>query len=168
MEDSRIVDMYLNRDEQAVACAQARYGAYCEAIARRILGDRQDAEECVNAAWLAAWNSIPPQKPRDLKGYLAKLVRRISLDACRKRDAVKRGGGERAAALEELGDCLAGGETVKARMENRMLAESICRKRKSVFFCFGTGICTASGKLRKKRAFPKARWRPCCSAHGSS
>ena len=93
MEDSRIVDMYLNRDEQAVACAQARYGAYCEAIARRILGDRQDAEECVNAAWLAAWNSIPPQNPRDLKGYLAKLVRRISLDVCRKRDALKRGGG---------------------------------------------------------------------------
>ena len=125
MEDSRIVNLYLNRDEQAVACAQARYGADCEAIARRILGDRQDAEECVNAAWLAAWNSIPPQEPRNLKGYLAKLVRRISLDVCRKRDALKRGGGERAAALEELGDCLPGGETVEARMENRMLTESI-------------------------------------------
>lgn len=125
MEDSRIVEMYLNRDEQAVACTQARYEAYCGAIARRIIGDQRDAEECVNTAWLAAWNSIPPQKPKDLKGYLAKLVRRISLDACRKRDAVKRGGGERAAVLEELGDCLPGGETVEDRMETKMLAESI-------------------------------------------
>ncbi len=125
MEDSRIVDKYLDRNEQAVACTQTQYGAYCGAVARRIVGDRQDAEECVNAAWLAAWNSIPPQKPKDLKGYLAKLVRRISLDACRKRDAVKRGGGERAAALEELGDCLPGGENVEACLENQMLAECI-------------------------------------------
>ncbi len=125
MEDAEIVALYLNRDERAVSCAQERYGAYCAAIARRIVGDRQDAEECVNAAWLAAWNSIPPHKPQHLKGYLAKLTRRVSLDVCRKRDAGKRGGGEAALALEELRDCLPCGETTESRMEGQLLAESI-------------------------------------------
>ena len=62
MEDREIVALYWDRSEAAVAETQARYGPYCLAIARRILGSGEDAEECVNDVWLAAWNSIPPHR----------------------------------------------------------------------------------------------------------
>ena len=125
MEDRQIIELYFARDEQAVDRTAEQYGGYCAAIARRITGDPRDAEECVNAVWLAAWNSIPPNHPLGLKAYLAKLTRRISLDICRKRDAHKRGGGEVALALEELQNCLPDQETPETQAEGKLLSESI-------------------------------------------
>ena len=145
MEDRQIVEMYFARDEQAVARTAEKYGGYCAAIARRIIGDPRDAEECVNAVWLAAWNSIPPNRPLGLKAYLAKLTRRISLDICRKRDAHKRGGGEVALALEELQDCLPDQETPETQAEGKLLSESI-----QTFVCRLPGL--------ERRAFLLRYW----------
>ena len=125
MEDQRIVGLFEERNEQAVACSAQKYGAYCASIARRIVGNQRDAEECVNAVWLAAWNSIPPHRPQNLKAYLAKLTRRISLDTCRKQTAQKRGQGETALALEELKDCLMDDKTTENQAEGVWLSDSI-------------------------------------------
>ena len=48
MEDKQIVQLYLNRDETAIAHTTQKYGKYCNSIARNILGNNEDAEECVN------------------------------------------------------------------------------------------------------------------------
>lgn len=79
MEDSRIVELFLARDENAIAQTQQKYKPLCLKISYNILGDREESEECVNDALLGAWNSIPPNRPRDLKAYICKIARNISL-----------------------------------------------------------------------------------------
>lgn len=97
----RIVGLFFERSETAVSEAEAKYGRYCKSVAFRIVGDEGDAEECFNDALLAAWNTIPPQKPERLSSYLAKLTRNAALDRYDRRRAAKRGGGECDAILDE-------------------------------------------------------------------
>ena len=80
MEDSRIVELFLSRDERAVEEAAHSHGGLCRALALRVLGDPQEAEECVNDALLAAWDSIPPRRPEKLSAYLARLTRNQALN----------------------------------------------------------------------------------------
>ena len=79
MEDKKIVELYWQRNEEAIPETAAKYGSYCRIIAYNILADDEDAEECVNDTWLGAWNSMPMNRPSRLAPYLAKLTRWISL-----------------------------------------------------------------------------------------
>ena len=91
MNDAEIVELYLARDEEALKQTAEKYGARLQALALSILEDMPAAEECVNDAYLTAWNSIPPHTPRDyLFAYLARITRHISLDRCRMRGREKR------------------------------------------------------------------------------
>ena len=74
-------------------------------IARSILNDHQDAEECVNDAYLGAWNSIPPQSPDPLRSYICRIVRNRSLKKLRTNSAIKRGS-QFEVSLSELEDCI--------------------------------------------------------------
>ena len=106
MEDSEIIGLYWQRSEEAISATEAKYGGYCAAIATRILCDAEDAKECVNDTWLAAWNAIPPQKPERLSAYLGRLTRNLSLNRAKAASAEKRGGGQRELALAELEECV--------------------------------------------------------------
>lgn len=106
MEDEAIVALYFQRAEQAIAESDAKYSAYCGHIAYGLLRDRQDTQECVSDTWLAAWNAIPPHRPAVLRTFFGKLTRRLALQRLRSQGRLKRGGGEAALALEELGDCI--------------------------------------------------------------
>ena len=68
MEDEKILQLYLDRNELAIHESAEKYGAYCRAVAMNILGDPDDAEECVNDTWFKAWNAIPPARPADISG----------------------------------------------------------------------------------------------------
>ena len=127
MEDSTIVALYWNRKEEALQLTQEAYGGYCMQIALRILGDAEDARECVNDTYTAAWNSIPPNSPENLKTYLGKLTRRICLKRWRCRDAQKRGSGEMDLSLEELGECIPAGVSLEEQLMGRELSESLNR-----------------------------------------
>ena len=117
MEDSRIIEMYWQRDEQALTLTRRKYGAYCHAIALQILHNREDAAECENDTYLRAWNAMPPDRPHGLRAYLGAITRRLSLDRWRERKSQKRGGGEVALSLEELGECVSHPDTVPAAVE---------------------------------------------------
>lgn len=104
MEDSRIIELYESRDQQAISQSDIKYGGYCYSVGYNILGVREDTEECVNETWLRAWNSIPPQKPRMLSAFFGRITRNIAFDRYRASKAAKRGKGEIAAVLEELGE----------------------------------------------------------------
>ena len=127
MDDSQIVAMYFARNPQAIEYTQEKYGRYCLSIARRALGNSEDAAECVNQAYLAAWNSIPPQRPACLSAYVGKLTRRISLSLLRSRSAKKRGGGQAVLALEELSECVCGGPTPEESLMEAHLADALAR-----------------------------------------
>ncbi len=126
MEDHAIVDLYWSRDPEAIRRTGERYGGYCRAIARNILPDRRDAEECVNDTWLNAWNAMPEDRPRLLAPYLGKITRNLALTRWRAGHAEKRGGGELPLVLEELGECASPGDALQA-VEAAELAEAVNR-----------------------------------------
>ena len=107
MQDGQIVELYFARKEEAIAATSAKYNSYCMQIAMNILHNREDSEECVNDTYLAAWNSIPPQRPEKLAAYLGRLTRNLSLNRYKSMNAARRGGGELALSLTELDECIA-------------------------------------------------------------
>lgn len=102
MDDREIVALYWERSQTAIEETQKQYGEKLRRLAENLLGNFQDAEECVNDACLGAWNSIPPSKPDPLLPYLYRIVRNQALNRRRSGSAQKRGGGGFDAALEEL------------------------------------------------------------------
>ena len=127
MDNDALVALYWARSERAIAESEAQYGAYCRSIARRILENREDAEEAVNDTWIGAWQSIPPSRPECLMTYLGKLTRRIALSRLRERNAKKRGSGAVALALHELDDCIPAGQDSESGVVLRELSERIDR-----------------------------------------
>ena len=101
MSTEQYVKRFFDRDESVLAAVATQYGAYCRRIANNILGNDQDAEECVNDTWARAWNAIPPQKPQSLSAFLGKITRRLALDRLDYLTARKRGGKEMTAVLAE-------------------------------------------------------------------
>ena len=108
MEDSEIIGLYHSRSEEALSQTAQKYSGYCRSIAWNILGNVLDVEETLNDTWLAAWNSIPPQKPRRLNVYLGRITRNLALNRLKAQNTQKRGGGQTEAVLEELRECISG------------------------------------------------------------
>ena len=106
MDDEKIVELFLERNEQAIAETSAKYGALCGKIAYNILGDPQDSEEIVNQALLRLWESIPPQRPTLFSAFLAKIVRNLSLNRLKAEHTQKRIASEFAVSLDELDECI--------------------------------------------------------------
>lgn len=125
--DIQIVNLLLARQESGLIKLQDKYSNYCFTIANRILSDKEDSEECVNDTWLKTWNSIPPNKPENLAGYIAKIVRNLALNCYEKNHAAKRGGGQVEMSFDELSDCLADRSKVEENFERKELSDVISR-----------------------------------------
>ena len=121
MEDNQIVELYFQRNADAIKETDSKYGSYCFAIADNILHNREDSEECVNDTWLSAWNAMPPQRPNMLRMFLAKITRNLSFNRFNVRSAEKRGGGEIHLVLDELAECIAN----ESDTENEYLAKEL-------------------------------------------
>lgn len=106
MDDKNIVELFWGRSEDALKETQSKYGKYCTSIACNVLGSREDAEECVNDAYLRLWNAIPPARPNSLKAFLGKIVRNVSLDRYDANTAAKRFDSSTELAFYELEECI--------------------------------------------------------------
>ena len=124
MTDAEIIDRFRQRDENAVLLTDRQYGAQCRAMARHILKNAEDAEECVNDGLLRLWDSIPPARPQSLLAYLSRIVRNLSLDRLRERTREKRGGGAVPVPIDELAQ-LAGRDDVEDRVNAKELGRAI-------------------------------------------
>lgn len=127
MQDVLIVDLYWNRNEDAIQQTKLKYEAYLMKVAYNILSNIDDSKECVNDTYLAAWNSIPPQRPSVLSTYLGKITRQISIDVFRKRHAAKRHASEFAVSLDELADTFAARNVPEQEFDAKHLREIINR-----------------------------------------
>ena len=124
MEDSEIIDLFYARSERAITELAGKYGGVCTRVAENILNNSLDAEECVNDAYLGAWESIPPTRPQPLKAYICRIVRNLSIRKYHANTAVKRNS-YYDAALDELEDCLASKTGVEEEVSVRELAALI-------------------------------------------
>lgn len=124
MEDHAIVELYHRREQQAIAESSRKYGRLCHGIALRLLGLREDAEECVNDTWYAAWNKMPPDRPQALGPFLGRITRNLSISRWRRDHAQKRYAGMEL-LLSELEDCVPAPGTVEEDLERKQLAQAI-------------------------------------------
>ena len=106
MNDEKILELYNERNESAIAMTAAQYENYLMRVAFNVLRNYQDSEECVSDGYMGAWNSIPPAKPASLKMYIAKIVRNKAIDMALAKSADKRGGGQIDLCLDELSECI--------------------------------------------------------------
>ena len=90
MEDKQIVDLFFERKEKAISMLSEKHGKLFRKIAYNVLGNEADAEECLNDAYLAAWNTIPPKKPNSLASFVSKIVRNIAITRYHHQTAEKR------------------------------------------------------------------------------
>lgn len=125
MDDSEIILLFNKRDEQAISAAHEKYGRYCTAVALNVLKNREDTEACFNDALMKAWESIPPEQPKNLAGYLAKITKNISLNHYNMERADKRGGGEIPLIFDELSECIPNNQNVERAFEQKELTETV-------------------------------------------
>ncbi len=121
MDDPRIIELYFQRDERAIAETDVKYGPYCRSIARNILSVREDAEECVNDTWHAAWNRMPPDRPQCLSAFLGRITRNLSISRFRSNRARKRYNGVEV-LLSELDECVPDGRDVEQMADEHTLS----------------------------------------------
>ena len=119
MEDSRIVELFWERNENAINECNTKYNSWLKTISYNILTSYEDSEECVNDTYVKAWNSIPPKKPDSLKSYLGRIIRNLSINRWEERHAQKRDGNN--ILLSELEECVPSEVSVEREMELREL-----------------------------------------------
>ena len=124
MSDEALVQAFWERCEEAITEAKAQYGTYCLYIANNILRSREDSEECLNDVLLAAWESIPPKRPKNLKTYLGKLIRETAISRWRKNNASKRIPADSVVPLDELEE-MVGESRVEESLDEALLSRSI-------------------------------------------
>lgn len=124
MEDEKIVELFFERSEQSIKELDIKYGKLCHKLSHNILNSWSDAEECVNDAYLGAWNAIPPTKPKPLVAFICKIVRNISLKRYYMKGAAKRNS-IYDVTIQELEVYLSSPNTVEAEIEARELARII-------------------------------------------
>lgn len=165
MEDSAIVALYWARDEQALTETSAKFGAYCRKIALNLLGSLSDAEEVENDTWMAAWNSMPENRPARLAPYLGRITRNLALDRRDKANAQKRGGGQAEVVLEELEGCLAGPgrveHTVEAADTARMISTFLRSQPEPArgIFIRRYWYCDSTADIAARYSLPEGRVR---------
>lgn len=123
-EDEKIIEMFFARSEQAIEALEGKYGKVCRKLSYNIVNNTEDAEECVNDAYLGAWKAIPPARPNPLLTYVLKIVRNMSLKMYYKNKAAKRNSAY-TIALEEIESCMADRHTVEEEIKTKEIARMI-------------------------------------------
>lgn len=141
MEDTELVDLFLERNEKAINMVSDKYGSRLRAISYRITSDYTVSEECENDTYLKAWNCIPPKEPRThLFSFLSEIIRNISINRCVQQKRLKRN----AFILElteEIEQCIPDGSNVENQLEGKILCEiisdflySLSKEKRIIFF----------------------------------
>lgn len=157
MEDKAIIDLFFERNEEALKVTGEKYGAYLKKIVSAILNSNEDIDECLNDTYLAVWNRIPPERPAMLRAFITKIARYTALN---KYDYISAGKRNSTfdVILSELEDCLSAGDTVEKEIESGVLRETLnsflysLKKEKRIIFLrrywFGDSIAVIAKNFR--------------------
>ena len=150
IDDIQIINLLFERQESGLLKMEEKYKKYCYSIANRIVFDNEDAKECVNDTWLKTWNSIPPNRPENLAGYLAKIVRNLALNCYERKNAKKRGGGQVEMSLDELSECVADSNRVEENIEKKELVTIISNFIQRYFYM--EELCDIADRMQMKES----------------
>lgn len=124
MDDSQIIELFLERSEKAILELSSKYGGVCMKISQNVLNNYQDAEECVNDTYLGVWDTIPPKKPQSLLAYVCRLARNISINRYKYNSSQKRRGIYDVCS-DELSECIPSNERAEDKLEVDELSKCI-------------------------------------------
>ena len=124
MTDTEIINLFFERSEQAITELAQKHGSAVARVARNILGNEQDTEECVNDTYLGTWNAIPPHKPSPLRTFVCKIARNLATMKYHSNTAEKRNS-QYDLALDELEEYLADNSGVEEAYEAKELRSAI-------------------------------------------
>lgn len=158
MDDSTIIRMLHARDEAALHAIRETYGGLCQQLCMRLLGSRDDADECMNDLLMEVWRCIPPQNPKSLRAFLITVTRRIAIDRLRAENRLKRGGPQLAAALDELAEVLPAPDCVEENADANALTAAVN--------AFLRGITPAARQLFMQRYFLALPVKEIAAQHG--
>ena len=132
LTDEQIIALFFAREERAIVETEKKYCQYLHTVAYNILANEQDCEECLQDTYLRAWNVIPPERPRVLYAFLAKITRNLSLSRYKTARRQKRVLSEATVSLDELGDCVSDGQELMRQIDSATIARVIDRYLESV------------------------------------
>ncbi len=157
LTDEEIIALYWDRNEQAIKETDVKYGRYLYTISYNILHDDMDSEECLNDTYLGTWNSIPPKRPNVFQVFLSKIARNFALQKFRKQSAAKRIPSELVLSLNELDECIGGGNTVEEEYMIRTVSaalnkflRSLSNRDSFIFVCryyYADSVANIAGML---------------------
>ncbi len=166
LDDRKIIELFYERSEQAITELSKKYGSVCERIANNILNNISDAEECVNSAYLGVWNSIPPENPESLAGYVCRIVRNLAIKRYHENTALKRNSFYDI-SLDELDECFASSSSAEDELEAKEVSEMINRflmtldkKDRTMFvrrYWFSDSIKEIAEKFRTSKHYVSVR-----------
>ena len=124
MDDEKIIELFFARSEEALDALAQKYGRLLRGVAGNVLVDPRDTEECLNDAYLALWNKIPPEKPDPLSAYVCRVVRNLAVKRYHRNTAEKRNSAYDV-ALEEIEACFPSPSSVEGEMETMEAARRL-------------------------------------------
>jgi RNA polymerase sigma-70 factor (ECF subfamily) len=128
MSDEQIVELYWQRNEQAIKETDIKYKSFLLSVAYNIVGDARDSEECLNDTYIGAWNAMPPARPTVLQAFLATIMRRTAIDRYKARKRQKRVASELTVSLSEVEEFIADDDTyseVNANELGRVISDFV-------------------------------------------
>ena len=85
VDDRRLFDGFVARDEGAIREIYRRYGGAVFGIAMKVLRDRGHAEEAAQQTFVKAWQAADRVDPnRDIGPWLYTIARRVAIDVYRR------------------------------------------------------------------------------------
>lgn len=140
LDDEEIIDLYWERDEQAIEETDFKYRKYLYVIAYNILNEKLDCEEVLNDTYLGAWNAMPPARPDALKVFLTTIIRRAAIKRYHHNNRLRDVPSEMTVSLSELEAFVSGDDNVEqgfdAERLGRVISEfvrSLTERRQFIF-----------------------------------
>ena len=125
MSDEQIVELYWQRNEQAIKQTDIKYKSFLLSLAYNIVHDTRDSEECLSDTYIGAWSSIPPARPTSLKAFLATIMRRTAIDCYKARKRQKRVASELTVSLSEVEDFISDDDDMHSETDAKELGRVI-------------------------------------------
>ena len=142
LSDEEIIELYWQRNEEAITATDYKYRKYLYTIAYNIINDNQECEECLNDTYMNTWNSIPPARPQIFHAFLSRIMRNVAMDRFKHNSAQRRVPAELIVSLGELEECIDGGATPEEELAIKEVADilsdylrSLPRRKMVIFIC---------------------------------
>ena len=123
--DEKIIDMYWERNPNAIQETDEKYGALLRNVAYNILSDALDCEECQNDTYFDVWNAIPSARPTAFSAFIVQIMRRTAIDRYRKKSSKRRVPSQLTLSIEDLENSICNSLSIEEAYEAKEIGKMV-------------------------------------------